>query len=373
MSSSGVDSPLAGSRAGRIRSAVTREDVAQLAGVSTAVVSYVVNNGPRPVAPNTAKRVREAMDLLGYRPNASARALRRGKTETIGLVLGDSLNPFFTQYTFELVKAAAERGMRLLIGDSRQDEQLESEIVDEMIERQVDGLLFATPYSRVDTTGGPHAAGIPTVLIDCPGPIAGQRTVGSAATPGAQGLVRHLVDHGRRRIGLVIGDKGFGNPDPRKHGWRLALRAAGLAEGPIATAPFTREGGYASGLALLHSGFDIDAVFASNDLQAIGLVRALHEHGVRIPEDLAVVSFDGTKESEYCWPPLTVAQQDLTTLAAAAVDLLTTPRIDRGTHIEVPTILRIRASCGCENTTETSHPPVDLQPPLSASPQERND
>ena len=80
-----------------------REDVAQLAGVSTAVVSYVVNHGPRPVSIDAARRVREAMELLGYRPNASARALRRGRTETVGLVLGDSLNPFFTQYTFEPV------------------------------------------------------------------------------------------------------------------------------------------------------------------------------------------------------------------------------------------------------------------------------
>lgn len=340
-----------------VRRAVTREDVAKLAKVSTAVVSYVVNDGPRPVAPETARRVRDAMTLLGYRPNASARALRRGKTETIGLVLGDSLNPFFTQYTFELVKAAADRGMRLLIGDSRQDEHLESEIVDEMIERQVDGLLLASPYSRVDHPGGPHAAGIPTVLIDCPGPVPGQRTVGSAATAGAQSLVAHLVDHRRHRIGLIIGDSGFGSPDPREQGWRLALRAAGLPEGPVVSSPFTRQGGYTSGLALLDGGFEIDAVFASNDLQAIGLVRALHERGVRIPEDVAVVSFDGIQESEFCWPPLTVAQQDLAALASASVDLLNTPHTDRGTHIEVPTTLIARVSCGCHTPYAPPHLP----------------
>lgn len=373
MRGKGVESPLDDPRTNGVRQASTRGDVARLAGVSTAVVSYVVNNGPRPVAARTAERVRAAMDLLGYRPNASARALRRGTTETIGLVLGDSLNPFFTQYTFELVKAAAARGMRLLIGDSRHDPHLESEIIDEMIARQVDGLLLASPYSRVDHPRGPHAAGIPTVLIDCPGPLPGQRTVGSAASAGAQTLVTHLVDHGRRRIALVIGDKGFGNPDPRERGWRLALHAAGMDEGPVATAPFTREGGYACGLALLDSDFIIDAVFASSDLQAIGLVRALHERRVRIPDDVAVVSFDGTKESEFCWPPLTVAEQDLATLASAAIGLLTAPRTDRGTHVEVPTILRPRASCGCTTTTRTSPQNVDLQPPPSVGPHERND
>lgn len=357
MTSAGGGSLSAGSLRRTTRHAVTREDVAQLAGVSTAVVSYVVNNGPRPVAVETARRVREAMELLGYRPNASARALRRGKTETIGLVLGDSLNPFFTQYTFELVKAAAERGMHLLIGDSRQDARLESEIVESMITRQVDGLLLASPYSRVDHPGGPHAAGIPTVLIDCPGPVAGQRTVGSAAAAGARSLVRHLADHGRRRIGLIIGDSGFGSPDPREQGWRQALRAAGLPEGPVATSPFTREGGYASGLGLLDGPSTIDAVFASSDLQAIGLVRALHERGVRIPEDVAVVSFDGIQESEFCWPPLTVAQQDLARLASAAVDLLSAPDTERGTHIEVPTTLKARASCGCQDPSRPHEPP----------------
>ncbi len=352
MTSAGGTSKPADPMSKPTRRAVTREDVAQLAGVSTAVVSYVVNHGPRPVSIDAARRVREAMELLGYRPNASARALRRGRTETVGLVLGDSLNPFFTQYTFELVKAAADRGMRLLIGDSRQNEQVESEIVDEMVTRQVDGILLASPYSRVDHPGGPHAAGVPTVLIDCPGPVPGQRTVGSDASSGARSLVAHLAGHGRRRIGLIIGDSGFGNPDPREKGWRIALREADLPDGPMATSPFTRQGGYASGLALLDQGLDFDAVFASNDLQGIGLVRALHERGVRIPEDVAVVSFDGIQESEFCWPPLTVAQQDLATLASAAVDLLSAPHTERGTHVEVPTTLKTRASCGCVNPSE---------------------
>ncbi|MFZ0530038.1 MAG: LacI family DNA-binding transcriptional regulator [Propionicimonas sp.] len=373
MSSSGVDAPRGVRRSSAVHRATTREDVARLAGVSTAVVSYVVNNGPRPVAPQTAERVREAMDLLGYRPNASARALRLGKTETIGLVLGDSLNPYFTQYTFELVKAAAERGMRLLIGDSRQDEQLEKEIVDEMIARQVDGLLFASPYSRVDHPGGPHAAGIPTVLIDCPAPVPGQRTVGSAALAGSQAVVSHLIDHGRRRIALIIGDKGFGDPDPRSRGWRLAHRAAGQLEGPMVTVPFTREGGYAGGIALLDADLGIDAVFASSDLQAIGLVRALHERGVRIPEDIAVASFDGTMESEFSWPPLTVARQDLNALASVAIDLLTAPGSAGGKHVEVPTVLVTRASCGCEDSTRPTRPTVDLQLPLPLNSPERND
>jgi len=329
-----------------MRRSVTRSDVAKLAGVSTAVVSYVVNDGPRPVAAQTARRVRDAMEKLGYVPNASARALRRGKTETIGLIIGDSLNPFFVQYTFELVTAAASRGKQILIGDSRQSAKVEKEIVDELVARQVDGLLFASPFASHYSA---EALGIPTVLIDWPGPIPGKLTVGSAAEAGAQEVVDHLVSHGRQRVGLIIGDHGFGDPDPRERGWRTSLAAAGLKAGPIARVPFSREGGYGAALALLDAEPGLDALFASNDLQAIGALRALNERGARVPDDVAVASFDGTKESEFSWPPLTVAKQQLDLLAAGAMDLLELPLTGTGTHVQIDTVLVRRRSCGCDD------------------------
>ena len=338
------------------RRSVTRSDVAKLAGVSSAVVSYVVNNGPRPVADKTAKRVRDAMGKLGYVPNASARALRRGKTETIGLIIGDSLNPFFVQYAFELVTAAAARGKQILIGDSRQSEAIEKGIVDELLSRQVDGLLFASPFASRYSS---ELLGVPTVLIDYPGPIPGRLTVGSAAEAGAEALVAHLISHGRTRVGLVIGDHGFGNPDPRERGWRNALLAAGLAPGPIVRTSFSREGGYAAAKALLDEDPTLDALFASNDLQAIGALRALNERGVKVPADVAVASFDGTKESEFSWPPLTVAKQQLDLLAAGAIDLLEESGNEMGKHLQIDTILVRRTSCGCDDGA-IGHPAADL-------------
>jgi LacI family transcriptional regulator len=315
--------------------------------VSTAVVSYVVNNGPRPVAVLTALRVREAMELLGYRPNASARALRLGTTQTLGLVVADSVNPYFVEYTAELVKAAATLGKRILIADTFQDESTESAMVDDLVSRQVDGLLFASSFARFDRSRVFQSAEIPTVLIDCPGPVPGRRTVGTDAGGAAEMLVKHLLEHGRRRIALIIGDGGFGDPDPRERGWRRALRAAGLPDGPIVRVPWSREGGYTGGLALLAEDPELDAVFASNDLQGIGLLRALLERGVRVPEDVAVVAFDGTKESEFCWPPLTVARQRLPELAAAAIGLLDSPDLASGTHVQLEADLILRESCGC--------------------------
>jgi LacI family transcriptional regulator len=354
----GAAQPVGALRPGGRRAPVTRADVARVAGVSSAVVSYVVNDGPRPVAIATAARVRQAMELLGYRPNGSARALRLGRTHTFGLVMADALNPFFAEYTAELVKAADARGWRLLIADSRNDET-EAAIVEEFVARQVDGLLFASSFARFDRTGSLQAAGIPTVLIDCPGPVPGRRTVGTDAGGAAELLVAHLVAHGRRRIGLVVGDQGFGDPDPRERGWRRALRSARLPDGPIIRVPFSREGGYAGGHALLEQDSGLDAVFASSDLQGVGLVLALHERGVRIPEDIAVVTFDGTKESEFCWPPLTVARQRLPELAAAAIGLMDSPDLASGTHIQLEADLILRESCGCV-AAGIQHPRVDV-------------
>jgi len=363
----GEAKPIGALRPGARRTPVTRADVARMAGVSTAVVSYVVNDGPRPVAIATAARVRQAMQQLGYRPNGSARALRLGRTHTIGLVMADALNPFFVEYTAELVKAAEARGWRLLIADSRTDESGEAAIVEDFVARQVDGLLFASSFARFDRSSTLQEAGISTVLIDCPGPVPGRRTVGTDAGGAAEALVAHLVGHGRRRIGMVVGDKGFGNPDPRERGWRRALRSAGLADGPIIRVPFSREGGYAGGNALLDQDPGLDAVFASNDLQGIGLVLALHERGVRIPEDIAVVAFDGTKESEFCWPPLTVARQRLPQLAAAAIGLLDTPDLASGTYIQLEADLILRASCGC-SADVIPHPRVDVPTPNPSHP-----
>jgi len=341
------------------RPSVTRADVAKLAGVSTAVVSYVVNDGPRPVAAATAARVREAMEMLGYLPNASARALRLGSTGTIGLVLGDSQNPHFSEYTFELGQVAAAHGKRLLIADTHQDERTEIQIVEDLVSRQVDGLLFASPLSQIDESLPLRVAGTPVVLIDCPGPIPGRRTVGADAAGGAEMLVRHLAEHGRRRIGLIVGDSGFGDPDPREQGWRRGLQASGLAEGPIVRVPFTREGGYAGAQLLLAQVPRVDAVLASNDLQGIGLVRVLQEHGISIPDDIAVAAFDGTKEAAYCWPPLTVARQPRAKLAEAAINLLLEPG-SRGRHVQLSTELIRRASCGCPHADDVVEPRAHL-------------
>ena len=335
--------------------AVTRADVARYAGVSSAVVSYVVNDGPKPVAASTAARVREAIDVLGYRPNINARALKLGTTGMLGLVVPDSSNPFFAEFALEIEQVATERGLALLVASSNSDPELEARLIVDLAGRQVDGLIVSgTAGPPRPRAPGDRRLATPTVYIDSSLPVAGYHTIGSDSIGGAKLAVDHLVvDHGHASVALLIGSGARSSVDERESGWLEALRALDAQDGPVVRAPFTRAGGYRGGLRLLDLSPRPTAVFVSNDLQAIGLLRAAHEGGVRVPEDLAIVAYDGTQESEYCWPPLTSARQPVPTMAAAAVEtVLDNP--DAPSHQTFAIELVIRRSCGCGVTSAST-------------------
>lgn len=316
---------------------VTRNDVAEYAGVSTAVVSYVVNEGPRPVAPETRERVLEAIRVLGYRPNATARALRMGTTRTLGLITPDGGNPLFAELAKAIDKEASARGYVVLQTSADGDPATEQAKLAELLVRRVSGLLLVAPTEDPDLDG----VDVPVVAINRVLPHAS--SVRPQYREGARRGVEHLIEHGHRTIGLVIG--GRGRPE-RELGWRDALERAGLDEGPIVRASFSRSGGYAAGRELLAATNRPTAVFASSDLQAIGVLRAIHEAGLRVPEDVAVVAFDGTAETEYSWPPLTVVRQPLELMARDAVGRLVDGQ-DSVEEVTYPAELIIRKSCGC--------------------------
>ena len=316
---------------------VTRNDVAQYAGVSTAVVSYVVNEGPRPVAPETRDRVLEAIRVLGYRPNATARALRMGTTRTFGLITPDGGNPLFAELAKAIDKEAAARGYVVLQTGADGDPATEQSKIAELLIRRVSGLLLVAPTEDPDLS----ETDIPVIAINRVLPTVS--SVRPQYREGARRGVEHLLEHGHRRIGLVIGG---GRSGERELGWRDALRAAGLEDGPIARTTFSRRGGYDAGRELLTATNRPTAVFASSDLQAVGVLRAIHEAGLRIPDDIAVLAFDGTAETEYSWPPLSVVRQPLERMAREAVSRLIDGQ-DAVEAVTYPTDLIIRSSCGC--------------------------
>ena len=219
-------------RPAEVRPVVTRADVARYAGVSSAVVSYVVNNGPKPVAPATAARVRDAIDVLGYRPNLSARALKRGTTQMLGLVLHDSSNPFFASFALEITDEAARRGYVVLVINSRSDVE-ERRALDDLVGRQIDGVIVASTR--------PETFGLSTSFEQSSGAADRLGGPGARLPESRTRLARRGPDggrpsdqvHGHTSIGMLVGNDGA-NVDRREEGWQDALRAAGLPDGPIA-------------------------------------------------------------------------------------------------------------------------------------------
>ncbi|MFE3452506.1 LacI family DNA-binding transcriptional regulator [Nonomuraea sp. NPDC059194] len=326
---------------------VTRQDVARYAGVSTAVVSYVINDVPGKAAPATQARVREAIEVLGYRPDANARALRMGSARLLGVIVPDTANPFFAELTDALAQSAAAHGYDVLVANSGLAAERERRNAQNLISRQVDGLIIATLLSPAEQAALP-TGGIRRVLIAQSATVPGIPAVSTDFRSGAQQGVEHLIAHGHRSIGLIVGGAGDDAwRDPREDGWAKALHAAGLPLGPVERTNYTRQGGYEAARAMLASSTPPTAIFASSDIEAIGALRAIHEADIAIPDDIALVAFDGTIESEFSWPQLTVVKQSVTAVADAATEAALFPERVKHELQLIPTELLIRRSCGC--------------------------
>jgi LacI family transcriptional regulator len=329
----------------------TMQDVARRAGTSAAVVSYVLNNGPRPVSAPTREKVLAAVDELGYRINGAGRTLRSRKSKIIGVVLPDSSHPFFADISRRIERATYELGYVVLIGNSLNDSDREREYFDLFREHQVDGVLLTVdPGERIsDLTD----SSIPVVLLDEPSPGLAISSVTVDNFDGAYQATRLLLGEGHESIGFIGGNVGLPSADSRERGWRAAVEEAAVPFRAAHRVEFTRDAGYASGLEFLASAHTPTAVFVSSDQQAIGLLRACAERGVRIPDDLSVVAFDDSDDARYTTPPLTTVRQPMSAIVARALDLLMSPP-DTPVHEVVPHEIVLRSS-----TRTTSSPSSD--------------
>ncbi len=326
----------------------TRADVARLAGVSTAVVSYVVNEGPRPVADATRERVLRAIRTLDYRPNASARALKRGSTRMLGLVLSEIINPFHSECIDALDAAASQRGFSMLLASTHGDQAREHLMRANLVERGVDGLIFLSVFP--DRPSGAASrdvdAGLPRLIFDRSQAVQGFSTVGADAVEGGRLATGHLLAHGHRRIAYLGGPLDPLVGPGRAAGWEQSLAEAGADVPPPVLTEWSRAGGAAGVRILMDSPEPPTAIFAGSDLMAVGALQALHEVGKRVPEDVAVVSFDGTAESEYSWPALTAVRAPYRTMADAAIAaFIDVPDVPRAEVFGMELVARV--SCGC--------------------------
>lgn len=331
----------------------TRADVARLANVSTATVSYVVNDGPRPVAAATRERVLAAIAQLGYRPNAVARSLVRQRTHTLGLVVPDNANPFFAEFARHVEDRSFARGYSVVLCNTNLDAQREAAYLDPLLEKRVDGVIItSTNLSREQRTAFIER-GIPVVVVDPQEPDIGFDTVRVDDVAGGFAATAHLLAHGYERIACLAGPRMALGAARRLAGYESALREAGLNARSewIVFGAFSAESGYERTIELLRRRHRPRAIFAQDDLLAIGAMRAAWDLGIRVPDDVAVVGFDDIAFAGLTTPPLTTIAQPLEAIATHAVALLwarlkrnrtAAPR-DRLVSVEIV----VRASCGC--------------------------
>jgi LacI family transcriptional regulator len=330
---------------------VTMRDVSAMAGVSISTVSHVVNN-TRAVPDRTRQKVLDAIRATGFLPNTIARSLKRAETRTLGLAIGDISNPYFTAVVHALEAAAVGAGYTLILTDIGEDPDRENAALRALIGRRVDGLILSP-----SATGGAEAIAhakrnnVPVVQIDRVADRASDFVV-ARNRPDMRRLVRHLVKRGHRRIGLLTGLAGLSSTRERIAGYHLGLRDGGLKADRdlMAAAASSIAPAYAATLELLDLARPPTALVATNNLMALGAMRALKERGMRVPGDMALVAFDEFEWTDLFQPRLTTIAQPCKQIGETAVQLMLDRFADPDAppqHVYLETILHHRESCGC--------------------------
>jgi DNA-binding LacI/PurR family transcriptional regulator len=316
-----------GSSNGRPRRLPTLEIVAELAGVSRATVSRVVNGSPK-VSPEVVAAVTKAINALGYVPNRAARTLVTRRTDTIVLIMHERPDfvfedPFFPSVLRGVNSALSTTDLQLVLLHARGDQQRERALR-YVCNGHVDGALLISLHGDDPMPTAITAAGIPMVAMGRP--LSGRRVdyVDADNVGGGREAVRHLVSAGRRCLATVAGPMDMSAGVDRLRGYVDATRSAKLddAAARVARGDFTEAAGYREMKLLLEQTPKIDGVFVASDLMGIGALRALHELGRRVPEDVAIVGFDDAPLASYADPPLTTIRQPVELLGQEMVRLL---------------------------------------------------
>ena len=329
----------------------TIHDVARLAGVSAVTVSRVLNNSNR-VSPATQERVQRAIDELGYVPSVAARSLRSRQTFTLALILPDINNTFWTTVARGVEDAAQGKGYSVFLCNTDETPAKQQSYLDIVISQQVDGVIIAPCDSSADSLEKLRRRKIPVVIVDRD--ISGWEvdTVRGDSVAGARALVRHLIGLGHQRIAVVTGAANTTTAADRVVGYHLALSEAGIEVDPdlIRFGEFRSGSGEREADALLRLPAPPTAFFAANNTIAVGVIDAVGRHGLRIPHDVALVSFDDLPHATHLFPFLTVASQPVYELGVNAAQLLLSRLAAEddlpAREVVLPTRLGVRHSCG---------------------------
>ena len=302
---------------------VTISQVAREAGVSTQTVSRVINDRPD-VAPDTRRRVKEAVARLGYRPNALARGLSQQRSHTIGVVAVAWEYYAPMRFLVGIEQQIRAMGYNLLLDLLHHpDTENVDQILYRLLSNQVDGIIWAVPEI------GNNRSWLDAAAVNQPVPVVFLSMQSQPAAidisidnrEGGRMATGHLVSQGYQHIGLICGPTDWWEARQRRLGWQEALQAYKLEAGSnqVVEGNWSASSGQDGLLRLLEQFPEMDAVFAGNDQMALGVLQAAHTLGLRVPEDLGVVGFDNIPESAYYWPALSTVNQPLLELGWTAV------------------------------------------------------
>lgn len=327
------------------------KDVATHAGVSFQTASKVLK-GKGTVAEETRERVIRVADELGYVPNVVARSLVTQNTRTVGILVGDLSDHIVARFVVGAEREARRRGHAVLIGSLDPGGSDDETPLQALLERRVDGIVMAAPQLEEDDRLGELLRGhVPAVSIHhVPG--GGVTLVGSDQFQTGYLATGHLLSLGHRRIGSVTGLESRRVTQSRLRGYREALERAGVAFDPmlLEEGDWEAEGGYQATKRLLERSPDISAIFAHNDLMAIGVLSALHEKGLEVPKDCAVIGCDDIPVAAHTIPPLTTVRIPFYETGETAVRMLLDTIVGELQEPQIallPVSLVHRTSCGC--------------------------
>lgn len=330
------------------RKQVTRKDVAEHAGVSVAVVSYVVNNGPRPVSPATQAKVKKAIQELGYYPNELARSLSRKQTATIGLIIPSLINPVFNEIAQNLERVCTAAGYMVILCSTERDRDKEKKFAEILRTKQVDGVVAIPSASPHAVLKPLQQADIPTVFLEHDMPDT--YCIAIDDLQGGRLATQHLVSLGHHRVGIIKREPTSALSILRPVGYRAILEEAGIPFDPalVIESKAGQAAGYASMQQLLALPDPPTAVFTHNDVLAMGAMRAIYDAGLRVPDDISVVGYDDTVAASYLMPRLTTVRFSVAEMGRRAGQVILELAQKKGPltprTITLPVELVIRAS-----------------------------
>jgi DNA-binding LacI/PurR family transcriptional regulator len=329
----------------------TISDVAEQAFVSKTTVSHVLN-GTRFVAPETKQRVIEAIAELGYRPSTAARSLTTKRTGIVGMIISDASNQFFAEVLRGVEDVLGPSGYGLIVCNTDETLERERHYLDLLLGQQVEGIVAAATSQKWQELLRAEAKRTPIVFLDrtfegMEGPY-----VGIDNHSGACQATQHLIESGRRRLGIIAGFQRLSTMRERLDGFRAALAAASipLVDEWVVGCPLTVDAGREATRRVVSLAERPDALLTSNNLLSLGALLAIREMGLHCPEDLALIGFDDHPWACVCAPPLSVVRQPSRRLGQVAAEMLRTQM--EGHEVATPVVrlgceLILRQSC-CE-------------------------